>query len=1047
MEMRKESSKPNFVEMEKNILKFWTDNKCFEKLVEKNARGERFRFLDGPATANNRLGVHHFWGRTLKDLTIRYNALKGRDCQYQNGFDAQGLWVEVNVEKELGLNGKPEILKYGLDNFTKKCMDRVQYFAGEMTKQSIRMGQWMDWEHSYFTNTDENILSIWHFLKKCDENGYLVKRNRPMAWCPRCGTSLSEHEMFSSYHDVTHTAIFVKFPVHGQDFKMLAWTTTPWTLSANTALAVNPELDYVKVYLTESDDTIVLGKDALKVLKEEYKILKEFKGSELVGLTYETCFPEMEAQQFTHPVLPWSDVDATEGSCIVHIAPGCGAEDFELCQSLKKEYNLPEFCPIDEQGVMLPSTGFLAGKKTTDVVDMVVDRLKQDGKLYYSHKYKHSYPFCWRCKTDLVYKLIPAWYISMEKLRPQLIKAVDEVSFHPEYGKKRMLDWLSNMGDWNISRNRFYGLPLPFYVCEKCGHIHVIGSIEELTRLAVNPQDIALMPHLHRPYVDGIKIKCTKCNAVVERVSEVGDCWLDAGITPFSTKKYFSDKAYFEKNFPSEYVCEMVEQIKLWFYSMLVMSVVLTGHAPYENIATYQYVKDENGGEFHKSGGNTLDADVVADKVGADTIRYLYASAPLSSDVRFGYSLTDEARRKLMNFWNAYIFYNTYATIDKPNVAEVKLDYNTLCPMDKWLYEKVDKFVANSDKNYREYNHYLVVRDFENLVDELTNFYIRSNRRRFWKSDNEQDQLVAYASLYRALKSMVQVMTPIIPFLCEHIWQNLVRPTEQNEAECVMLGGFPQPDTNLKYSTIIDDASLSRDIITLALRLRNENNLKIKQPLRTLFVLGTENVKRAISTFGDVIKDELNVKDIILEENVNKFNIPFLTVNFKTAGAVLKGDVQKLKTYMSSLNDDDMKIMVEQFRCGKVAVGAFGELDSSLFFLNLKSKEEFVISTENNVTVVLDTTLDKDLVIEGMYRELVRTAQVLRKEAGFNIEDRIAMDIVSTAPSIKTLVEKFGENIKAEVLVKSFNQGIASPVITREIQVGEENIILKLAKL
>lgn len=1045
--MRKESSKPDFIEMERAILRFWQDNKCFDKLVQKNRGHEMFRFLDGPATANNRLGVHHFWGRTLKDLTIRYNALKGRDCQYQNGFDAQGLWVEVNVEKELGLNGKPEILEYGLDNFTTKCMDRVKYFASEMTRQSIRMGQCMDWENSYFTNTDENILSIWHFLKKCDEEGYLVKRNRPMAWCPRCGTSLSEHEMSSSYHDVTHTAIFVKFPVIDRDFKMLAWTTTPWTLSANTALAVNPELDYVKVHLKESGDNIVLGEDALKVVKEEYEVIDRFKGKDLVGLTYETCFPELEPQKFTHPVLPWSDVDAVEGSCIVHIAPGCGAEDFELVNSLKGEYDLPEFCPIDEQGVMLQNTGFLAGKKTSEVVDLVVDRLKSDGKLYYAHPYTHSYPYCWRCKTDLVYKLIPAWYISMDNLRPRLISAVDEVSFYPEYGRKRMLDWLSNMGDWNISRNRFYGLPLPFYVCEKCGHIHVVGSMEELSTLAVNPQDIASIPNLHRPYIDKIKIKCPKCSSEVARVSEVGDCWLDAGITPFSTKRYFTDKEYFDKNFPSEYVCEMVEQIKLWFYSMLVMSVVLTGHAPYQNIVTNQYVKDENGGEFHKSGGNTLDADIVADKVGADTIRYLYASAPLTSDVRFGYSLTDEARRKLMNFWNAYIFYNTYATIDHPDVASVKLNPDKLCPMDRWLYEKVNKFIENSDKNYAEYNNYLIVRDFENLVDELTNFYIRSNRKRFWKSDDKEDQLLAYASLYRALKCMVQVMTPIIPFLCEHIWQNLVRPTEEGSAECVMLSGFPKVEDNFGYSSIIDDATLSRDIMTLALRLRNEHSLKIKQPLRTLYVLGDDRVRRAIETFEDIIRDELNVKNIVLEDNVDKFNIPYLSVNFKSAGAVLKGEVQKLKEHILSLSDDEMRCLVEQYRGGSVSIEPFGELSSDLFFLNLKSKEEFVISTENNVTVVLDTTLDEALIKEGLYRELVRTAQVLRKESGFNIEDRIAMDIISSSPIIKEVVSLFEDNIKTEVLVRNFNQGIVSADIEKEVQVGDENVIIKLARL
>ena len=1045
--MKKENAKPNFVEMEKNVLAYWKDNNSFQKLVEKNKGHERFKFLDGPATANNRLGVHHFWGRTLKDLTIRYNALKGKDCQYQNGFDCQGLWVEVNIEKELGLNGKPEIVKYGIDNFTEKCMERVKYFSKEITRQSIRMGQWMDWDNSYYTNTDENILSIWHFLKKCNDKGWLVKKNRPMAWCPRCGTSLSEHETSSSYHEVTHNAIFAKFPVIGKDFKMLAWTTTPWTLSSNVALAVNPKFEYVKIHLKETGDNILLGKDRLCVVKEDYEILETFMGEDLVGLSYETCFPELPCQKFTHSVIPWNDVDNSEGSCIVHIAPGCGTEDFERCKELEGQYELPEICPIDDSGVMLEMTGFLAGKKASDVAMLVIERLKQDGKLYYTHKYTHSYPYCWRCKEDLVYKLIPAWYISMDALRPELIRAVGEVEFYPDYGRKRMLDWLSNMGDWNISRNRFYGLPLPFYVCEKCSHINVIGSMDELAKRATNPEEIPSIPHLHRPYIDKIHIKCEKCGEEISRISEVGDCWLDAGITPFSTKKYFTDKAYFENNFPSDYVCEMIEQIKLWFYSMHVMSVVLTGHAPYKKICTYQYVKDENGGEFHKSGGNSLEADVVADKVGADVIRYLYSSAPTTGDMRFGYGLTDEARRKLMNFWNAYVFYNTYASIDNPDIEHFKPNFKTLNLTDRWLLEKINKFVLDSDKNYGENKHFLVVKDFENLVDELTNFYIRVNRRRFWKSDDRDDQLTAYYCLYNALKKMTQVMTPITPFLCEHIWQNLVRETESGEQEAVMLAGYPKTIEGISNSGVVEEVTLARDIIATTLRLRNEKAIKIKQPLRTMFVLGDEKTCSAVRHLDDIIKDELNVKNIKIEEDMSRFNVPYLSVNFKSAGAVLKGNVQKLKEFVSAIDSEGMKTLVAGYNIGKVNCGELGVLDKDLFFLEHKAKEEFVISTENNITVVLDTTLDDELVLEGMFRELVRTAQVLRKEAGFNIEDRVCLDIVSTSPKIKTLVEKFGENICQEVLVKSFNQGIANADIEREVEVGDEKVILKLKRL
>ncbi len=1037
--MKKEQAVPNFVDMEKGILKFWKDNKCFEKLKNKNAGKQRFKFLDGPATANNRLGVHHFWGRTLKDMTIRYNALKGRDCHYQNGFDAQGLWVEVNVEKELGLNGKPDIVKYGIDKFTNKCMERVKYFANEITNQSVRMGQWMDWDNSYLTNTDENITSIWHFLKRCDEKGWIVRKNRPMAWCPRCGTSLSEHEMSSSYHEVEHTAVFVKLPVKGKDFKMVAWTTTPWTLSANVALAVNPDFEYVKVNF--DGDNIVLGKDRLGVLKKEVKILETFKGSQLVGLTYETCFPELKEQQFEHKIVAWDEVDKLEGSSVVHIAPGCGAEDFELGQKL----GLPEICPINEQGVMLENTGFLAGKKTTDVVDLVVNRLQDDGKLLYSHKYKHSYPFCWRCKTDLVYKLISAWFIKMDDIRPMALKAIEEVEFKPEYAKKRMIDWLNNMGDWNISRSRFYGLPLPFYVCEKCGKTHVIGSLEELKAKAVNKALVENLPNIHRPWIDEIKITCP-CGEELSRVSEVGDVWLDAGITPFSTKKYFSDKKFFEENFPSDYVCEMIEQIKLWFYSILINSVVLTGKAPYKKVVTYQYVKDEKGGEFHKSGGNSLDADAVADKVGADVIRYLYCSSSFSNEMRFGFNLTDEARRKLLGFWNIYTFFNTYACIDNPDVAHFVPNLQELGVSDRWLIASINKFVQESDNNYGEDKNFLVVKDFEKLVDDISNFYIRANRKRFWKSENKQDQLTAYWCLYHAIKAIAGVMCPIIPFVTEYIWQNMVREVEKDEAECIMLSGFPRP-FEADFGNILQNTAVARDIMSTALRLRNENQIKIKQPLRVMYVAGGENTQAVLQDFSGIIKEELNVKTLEAVTDDGKFNDEFLSVNFKNAGAVLKGRVQQLKTALGQLSEEENTKAVEGFKAGKVDVAEFVGLDSSLFNLEKKPKADFVVAHENGNTVVLDITLDEDLILEGLYREFVRALQVLRKDAGFEIDDRIYAYFETADEQLATMLYNFMQKIKQEVLIKRAVEDIAKPAIEKNVEVGESFIIVKLEKV
>jgi len=1036
--MRKEQGNPNFPQLEHDVLNFWKENDCFEKLRKQNEGNVRFKFLDGPATANNRLGIHHFWGRTIKDSVIRYNALKGKDCQYQNGFDAQGLWVEVNVEKELGLNGKPEIINYGIDNFTNKCMERVRYFGNEMTNQSIRMGQWMDWDNSYYTNTDENITSIWHFLKKCDENGWITRKNRPMAWCPRCGTSLSEHEMSSSYHEVEHTAIFAKFPVKGKDFKMIAWTTTPWTLSANTALAVNPDFDYVVVNF--NGEKVCLGKDRLSILKQEVEILQTLKGSDLVGLTYETCFPELSEQQFDHKIVAWDLVDSSEGSCVVHIAPGCGAEDFELGVSL----GLPEYCPINEQGIMLENTGFLAGHKTTDVVDLVVNKLKEDNKLLYSHRYKHSYPYCWRCKTDLVYRLISAWFIKMDEIRPLALKAIEDVEFKPEYAKKRMTDWLNNMGDWNISRNRFYGLPLPFYICEKCGKVHVVGSINELREKALNPELVDKLPNIHRPWIDDIKIKCD-CGEIVSRIPDVGDVWLDAGITPFSTKKYFTDREYFEKNFPNDYVCEMIEQIKLWFYSLLIMSVVLTGKAPYKKLVTYQYVRDEHGGEFHKSGGNSLEADHVADKVGADVVRYLFSSSSPTLDMRFGYSLTDEARRKLIAFWNIYTFFNTYACIDNPQIAGFTPKIEDLSTGDKWLIESINKFIEESDINYATDKQYIVVKNFEKLVDDISNFYIRSNRKRFWKSEDKNDQLTAYWCLYYAIKSMIRVMSPITPFLSEHIWQNLVREIEKDEKLCVMMSGYPTQIYDAKFEDIITLTDYARSIISNAQRLRNENQIKVKQPLKMMYVNGNKEVARAVEMYRDIIESELNIKNVVMVQDNSKFNIELLNLDFRKAGAVLKGDVQKVKNYLVNATDNEMAEYVAGFKAGSVNIKEFTNLSSELFTLATKAKDDFVISNENEITVVLDITLDRDLMLEGLARELIRSIQVMRKTANFNVEDRIDIEFITKSADLNEIISKFADKIKSELLARNITT-ISDPEHTETVEIGEEEITIKLKR-
>lgn len=1038
--MEKELSNTNFVELENNILNFWNSAEIFNKMVAKNEKsGKYYAFLDGPMTANNAMGIHHAFGRTLKDIYIKFKTLDGYAMKYQNGFDAHGLPVETAVEKELGINNKKEILNYGLDKFVEKCRQRVEKFGSIITEQSKKLGQLMDWDNSYYTNTDENITAIWYFLKKCFEQGWLVKSSRPMQWCPRCGTSLSEHEMHGSYKDVEHTAVFIKLPIKKENKLMLVWTTTPWTLTSNVAIAVNPNNDYVEVKIKSDERHLILGKEAIKVLKDDViEIVDTFKGEKLIGKEYETCFPTLEVQNFVHKIVPWEDVSAFDGSGAVHIAPGCGVEDFEL----GKKLGLNEICPIDDNGIILKNYGIFSGISTKDVKEVIFDELKKQNKLYYTHKFKHSYPICWRCKEEIVFRLINGWFIKVDQIRPRLIRAIENVEFEPEFLRKRMLDWLNNLGDWNISRSRFYGLPLPIYECE-CGNIHVVGSLEELKKLS-SEDEVNSLPHLHRPYIDKIKIKCDKCGKLMSRIPEVGDCWLDAGITPFSTNKYFTDKMYWDKNFPSEIVIEMREQIRLWFYSLLFMSVVLEDKAPYKKIIGHEAVVQEDGNKFSKS-GFMIKFDDFASKLGADSARYLFASTPLQSVVRFGFNLGEEARRKMLGFWNAYTFFNTYALIDKPNIKDFKLDIDKLDVTDKWLIELTNNFTSDCYDLYNQNRAYDVVKNFENYCDNLTNFYIRTNRRRFWKSDDEYDKLTAYTCLYNSLKRVAVVMAPIIPFMCERIWQNMVREIEKDEVESIMLTSYPTKFTDASFGEYIEYTSFTQNLLTLASRLRNEHQLKVKIPLTKAFVVSHDNnILNAIKVYENLIKEEINVKEIEVTDSVEKFNEYYLTVNFKTAGAVLKSNVQGLKNELSVADADEMISYVDGYNCGVVDTKNFGKLSSDLFIKNSRPKDEFVLASENNITVVLDTILNQDLINEGILREIIRNAQILRKEADFKIDARVILSITTQNLEISKIIKDNANKIMQEVLAEDFNDCEFEPDIEREIEFDDVKVEYKL---
>ena len=1044
--MKKVETNFDFIKMEHEILDFWDEEQCFKKLQEKNKDGKPFRFLDGPITANNPMGIHHAWGRTLKDIFLRYKGMNGYTSHYRNGFDGQGLWIEVEVEKELGFKDKKDIEKYGLENFTKKCMERVKKFSNIITEQSKRLGQWMDWDNSYFTNTEENITAIWYFLKKCHEKGMIKQSFRPMPWCPRCGTSLSEHEMSGSYKQLVHKSVFFKLPLKGTDCKAVVWTTTPWTLSSNVALAVNPEIDYAKVKVKSDDKYLILAKNAIKILGDDkLEVLEIFKGDKLVGLEYETCFEEFEKQKdVEHKVVAWEDVSNDEGTGIVHIAPGCGLEDFEL----GKREGLDLIMPIDDSGVILDGFGFMTGKNTKEVAEYVFEELKKRNKLYKVEEHEHSYPVCWRCKNEVVFKAVKEWHIDSDAIRDKLIEASRKVKWTPEFAGKRMEDWLKNMGNWAISRKRFYGLPLPIYPCEECGEITVVGSREELKELAGDIVDE--LPDLHRPWIDRVEITCPHCGKKVKRITDVGDCWLDAGIAPFSTLKYFTDKEYWKKYFPAEWVTEMKEQIRLWFYAQLFMSVVLEERAPYESVLTYSAVVKEDGGKFSKS-GYMIKFDEAAERIGADPARYLYAGAPTNNDVRFGYNLGDEARRKLLNFWNIYVFFNTYAILDMPNLKDYKLDDKLLQESDKWLLARLNQFLKNSINNMENYNTPNLVKDFELLVDDISNFYVRINRKRFWKMEEDNDKTLAYYLLYTVIKKVAQVMAPIIPFMTEEIWQNMVRSFEPDEEISIHLTKYPQVDEKYINSDILSEVEETRKIINLGLMLRNSKQLKVKQPLEKMYICTKDNIESLLESYGNIIKEELNIKDIEVIENTNNINVQYLVVNFKEAGKLLKSRIQEFKQRVTEMNENEMKDLVEMYNDEKtksVEVEGFGEIPKEAFLINEKPKENIVLINENKYIVALDTTLDEDLIVEGLEREVTRTIQVLRKEAGFKIEQRIKLGIETDGKLLSKVIEKYIENIKSETLTNEFlNKKLENSDIEKTLDFNNESITISLKGL
>lgn len=1085
---------PNYPELERSILKLWDDGRIFDKLREQTAQGEPWRFQDGPITANNRMGVHHAWGRTYKDIFQRFRAMNGRKLRWQNGFDCQGLWVEVEVEKALGFKGKPDILAYGLEEFSRACRERVEKFAGVITEQSKRLGQWMDWDHSYYTFDDSNIENIWGFLKKCHDEKWLAQDYRVMPWCPRCETSLSQHESADSYKEITHTSVFVKLPVllnegetHGPvqaGDKFLVWTTTPWTLTANVAVALHPELTYVRA--KSGDDVLILSKGTVATaLRPGYEVLDEFEGSALVGLGYSGPFDDLPLQQEMNAATPrhavgWEDVGETDGTGIVHIAPGCGAEDYEL----GRREGLGFLVPVTHSAHFVHGTGEFEGKGALEDLQSIFDGLTARERMYRTQKYKHSYPHCWRCNHELIFNAVQEWFIKADEgphpARARLRRAAGEVEWIPEYAGKRMDDWLANMGDWCISRKRFWGLPLPFYLDSETGEVEVIGSRAELRERAVDPEMVDSLPELHRPWIDEIEIRSRDGKRTLRRVPEVGDAWLDAGIVPFSTTGYngatdlrlaaertgLSQQEYWKGNFPVDFITEMREQVRLWFFSMLFMSVALEDKAPYKTAMVYETMLDENGERISKTKGNGVPYDDAVESVGADPMRWTFCGNTLTKDIRFGYKPIHESQRRLLTLWNVYGFFVTYANLDKPTLAGeagyLKADGAPTAaelisgnPLDRWILARLQQVIATATNGLEHYEPVGVTRSVEGFIEDLSNWYVRRSRNRFWKQrdESDEDKVSAYATLHRVLLQLTTLIAPIIPFTAEAMYQNLKAPIAA-APESVHLCAWPQVDEALRDDALCAEVQSVLQAVSLGHAARKDANIKVRQPLAKVLVQApVPEMRPGIERWRDTILDELNVKELELLADAGDLVSYSLKANLPKLGKKLGPKMGAVRAAFEGASPEEARRIGEASRRGEEFTLTIDGEELSFapdeVLVQTQQTSGYQFAEENGWAVALDTTLSEELIDEGFARDFVRGIQNARKDSGLEVSDHIAILLADPADDsrLPQVLEGFGDYVQKETLADELRLVAADYPELLEIKIGEEVVRFGVEKL
>jgi isoleucyl-tRNA synthetase len=1116
MPFEKVDTQVDFPAQERAILEFWQREQIFERLLEKNRGKPRWSFLDGPITANNPMGVHHAWGRAYKDVYQRYFAMTGHEERYQNGFDCQGLWVEVEVEKELGLKSKRDIENLvpgdrfaSIDRFVRLCKERVDKFARIQTEQSIRLGYWMNWDRgedwqkppdqrrSYYTMSDENNYTIWTFLQKCHERGLIYRGYDAMPWCPRCGVGISQMEMHEGYQMVAHPAVFVRLPLRGRPGEnLLIWTTTPWTLTSNVAAAVNPALTYLKVrhrdqlyYLAKGAFTTqrreedfrrklwVDGVPKLKTLEQifkekgGYEVAGELSGAEMVGWPYEGPFDELPAQSHAggypadiasvsakrgwgsprpareiHRVIAWNQVGEVEGTGIVHIAPGCGKEDYELGQGEK----LVAVAPLDEHGNFLPSFGDLEGKSAVDpaTTDWILDNLQKKGLLLAIERYPHSYPHCWRCKTELLFRLVDEWFINMS-WRDEIVRICHDIRWIPDFGLERELDWLKNMGDWMISKKRFWGLALPIWVCSACGSFEVIGSRDGLERKAVAGWQEFEGRSPHRPWIDLVKIRCKQCGQEASRIPDVGNPWLDAGIVPYSTMGYNRDRAYWERWFPADFVTESFPgQFRNWFYALLAMSAMMEKRAPFRVLFGYALMRDEKGDEMHKSKGNAIPFDEAAEKVGSDLMRWLFCRHNPVHNLNFGYGPVEEIRNKfVLKLWNTYAFFCNYARLDGFDPAAPQVPIRKRPDLDRWILSDLQLLIQTARREFERFNVHAFCLEAEQFVDDrLSNWYVRRNRRRFWKSEQGEDKLAGYQTLYTVLVTLTKLFAPIIPFLTESMYKNLAAAPAS-----VHLADYVETDEALIDVDLSADMDALLRLVSLGSAVRNIVKLKVRQPLAEMRVQATdERERRAVERFADQICEELNVKKVKLHDPASG---PLLRSevkpNMKTLGPKFG---PKIKEAVSALAAADAPSVAESVQAGRPVELSSSNgplvLEPGDVVLQVKPPDGWAGLADRGTQVAIDIRITPALAGEGKAREVVRHVQELRKKSSLEMEDRIVLHLETASEALAQAIQAHRHYICNETLAVELSpHRLDGDVHRANVKIDGEPLLIELRKV